>query len=371
VIDERFVATSHRFDPPPDAFERLRRRRERKRRNQRIAAGVVGIAVFVAAVWVVTSGGSFDRSRSTLIPGGAGTGPGVTGPTEPTIAPGAGGVVGLPLEDATPSTPEHGRLVLYLEGSTGAPWTAMWVYADGRVIWGDVGGVYPAGAPAEGATGFVEQHLTPSWVEFLQDQVISTGLFEHDLALLRGPSDPPFLTIQARNGDRLVWLTWAVEENYRVPKDAPPATPEQANQIRGIYSLLADPTSWPASAWENQDPETFVPSRYQVWLRVFPDHGDGPDVTVGEREVALLPAPAGDLLRQATKLDPAGYEVATEDARAFVEALIEAGLEPLAMPMGEAVVRFSLEHPNHPGNSLFVFFGPVLPHGEPVFLGPG
>ena len=81
-------------------------------------------------------------------------------------------------------------------------------------------------------------------------------------------------------------------------------------------------------------------------------------MTVGEREVALLPAPAADLLRQATKLDPAGYEVATEDARAFVEALIEAGLEPLAMPMGEAVVRFSLEHPDHPGNSLVVFFGP-------------
>ena len=134
----------------------------------------------------------------------------------------------------------------------------------------------PRRCSAEGATGFVEQHLTPSWVEFLQHQVISTGLFEHDLALLRGPSDPPFLTIQARNGDRLVCADVGGGENYRVPKDAPPATPEQANEIKGIYSLLADPTSWPASAWEDQDPETFVPSRYQVRLRVFPDHGDGP-----------------------------------------------------------------------------------------------
>jgi hypothetical protein len=39
--------------PPPDGFERMLRRRDRKRRNQRIAAGVVGIAVFVAAVWVL------------------------------------------------------------------------------------------------------------------------------------------------------------------------------------------------------------------------------------------------------------------------------------------------------------------------------
>jgi hypothetical protein len=37
----------------------------------------------------------------------------------------------------------------------------------------------------------------------------------------------------------------------------------------------------------------------------------------------------------------------------------------------EAVVRFGLEVPYEPGNSLFVFFGPVLPHGEAVFLGPG
>ena len=68
MIDERFVATSHRFDPPPDAFERLRSRRDRKRRNQRIAAGVVGIAVFVAAVWIVMSGLSFDRS-TPAVPG--------------------------------------------------------------------------------------------------------------------------------------------------------------------------------------------------------------------------------------------------------------------------------------------------------------
>jgi hypothetical protein len=39
--------------------------------------------------------------------------------------------------------------------------------------------------------------------------------------------------------------------------------------------------------------------------------------------------------------------------------------------MGEAALRFRLEDPYEPGNSLYVFFGPVLPHGEAVFLGPG
>ena len=45
------------FAPLDLELEHLLRRRDRKRRNQRIAAGVVGIAVFVAAVWAVTTGG--------------------------------------------------------------------------------------------------------------------------------------------------------------------------------------------------------------------------------------------------------------------------------------------------------------------------
>jgi hypothetical protein len=50
--------------PPSDlALERILRRRDRKRRNQRIAAGVVAISVFVGAVWIVTSAGSLDRTQ--------------------------------------------------------------------------------------------------------------------------------------------------------------------------------------------------------------------------------------------------------------------------------------------------------------------
>jgi Tol biopolymer transport system component len=54
------------------------RRRGRKRRNQRIAAGVVGIAVFVLAVWIVTTGGSLDRSETPAVSGSAETGPAVS-----------------------------------------------------------------------------------------------------------------------------------------------------------------------------------------------------------------------------------------------------------------------------------------------------
>src|SRR5829696_1730455 len=58
---------TRRFIQPDGAFDRLVRRRDRKRRTQRIAAGVVGIAVFVAAVWIVTSVGAFDRTQTPAV----------------------------------------------------------------------------------------------------------------------------------------------------------------------------------------------------------------------------------------------------------------------------------------------------------------
>jgi transglutaminase-like putative cysteine protease len=60
---------------PPDGLDGLRRRRDRKRRNQRLSAGVVGIAVFVASVWIVTSGVPFDRTEGPAVSGAAGSGP--------------------------------------------------------------------------------------------------------------------------------------------------------------------------------------------------------------------------------------------------------------------------------------------------------
>jgi hypothetical protein len=79
VIDERdvFEKSFRRYEPEGGSFERLVRRRDRKRRNQRIAAGVVGIAFFVPAVWMVTTGGAFDRSTPAA-PGSE------TGPTQTT-----------------------------------------------------------------------------------------------------------------------------------------------------------------------------------------------------------------------------------------------------------------------------------------------
>jgi hypothetical protein len=69
------------FAPLDLELESILRRRDRRRRNQRIAAGVVGIAVFVVAVWIVTSGGAFDRS-TPAVPGGLETGSTQSSPNE-------------------------------------------------------------------------------------------------------------------------------------------------------------------------------------------------------------------------------------------------------------------------------------------------
>lgn len=86
------------FEPMPDALERVLRRRDRKRRDQRIAAAVVGIAVFVAAIWIVTSVKSLDRS-------------------EPSIGP-AGDVTGRPIAVGPPPEPDY---VLHLNTGNVTP----------------------------------------------------------------------------------------------------------------------------------------------------------------------------------------------------------------------------------------------------------
>jgi len=54
--------------------ERTLRGGDPKCLNQRIAAGVVGITILGAVLWIVTSGGAFDRS-TPAVPGGSETGP--------------------------------------------------------------------------------------------------------------------------------------------------------------------------------------------------------------------------------------------------------------------------------------------------------
>ena len=332
------------FEPMPDALERVLRRRDRKRRNQRLAAGIVGLSLFVSAVWVVTSGGSFDRTETPAVPGGSETGTKETGPS---VAPDpfAEGISGLPPEGATPSTPESGELVVELANQ-------VWVYADGRVI----SSVYDY--TLEPYSGLVEQHLTPEGVEFLRSNVLSTGLFEHDLELAREDNPNCCLEIRVRDGDRLVWVR--LGPRYALlDHQAPVATPEQVTALQSLEALLSSPASWPASVWTDQGIRAYVPTSYSFCSRY----------AEPTRVLALLPEPARDLLGAGyLKADgdgspqPTCTRMTTEEARALA-GILRAEFGQNGGPLG-----FSFEDPKVLGSSIRIAMNPVLPHDAWAWL---
>ena len=205
---------SRRFIQQDGAFERLVRRRDRKRRNQRIAAGVVGIAVFVAAIWIVTAGATTDRSLT----------PATSGATvAPNLGPYPTGLVGLPPEGSIPSNPWIGDLsVDFLFGHTDTDGGRfhMSVYADGRVIWERLGNPSGEGPP----TGLIEQRLTREGVELVRAQVQFVAPFDDDLHYVAAHG-LHYGEVRIALGDRLVGLSWGDLYGDEMPEDLPEITP--------------------------------------------------------------------------------------------------------------------------------------------------
>jgi hypothetical protein len=165
VIDQASVErAAERFKVPDGALERLIRRRDRKRRNQRISAAVVGIAVFVVAVWIVTTGGPLDPTQPA-VPGPTETGPTATS----SVAPYAewdgyeGGSLGhgsIPPEGVALSSPAVTEVIAhYSEFRAGF----VLVYADGRVIWV--------------ADKVYERRITPEGVDLVRSGAVEASAF--------------------------------------------------------------------------------------------------------------------------------------------------------------------------------------------------
>lgn len=328
-----------------------------------------GLAVAAAAVVGIVVGGL------ALLPGN--TGVGGPPPASPSVAePSADGrIVGLPPEGATPSSTEPGELVLRFEGYSAPGWT-MWVYRDGRLILARIMH-RPANANAA-YIGLTEQRLTPSGVEFLRAGAIASGLFEGDLMLAREGKVPSF-DVQVHNGERLVRVIWA-SRGIAGP-NARDATPEQERALRALDSLLISRSSWPPSAWADQVQKSYVPSEYSICFGVrardaAPGTWAGPFDQA--RILAVLPDAAQDLLRTA---DPARQSVmhadagcsraTTDDARLVARILDGAGLQREPLRRGEYWLAYQVEDPRLPGYTIWIQFGPVLPHGEATWLGPG
>jgi hypothetical protein len=275
---ERFTTL---FEPPDPSFGGFLQRRDRRRRNERVAAAAVGLAVFAAMVWAVANGGI---PRTTRPP-----------ETEPTIAPSYPGAVGLqklPPLGATPSSPRRGELVLsfsYGHTDGGDPGRfSLWLYADGRLIWERLGDGIHEGLPA---TGLIEQRLTPEGVERVLSEVVSTGLFDHDLDLASGQGLFSG-EVGVRDGERLVRVTWGDGYDDGEQRTAP--TRHQADSLRRLDARLLNPTAWlPASAWERRELGPFLPSRFAVCY----NHTNEETSPQFEDVLAVFPPTAANLLR--------------------------------------------------------------------------
>lgn len=388
---------------PPGSFERLIRLRDRKRRNQRITAGVLGIAVFVAAVSIVVSGAWFDRTQTPAVQGPTETGPAETGPTalDPVVPP-----PGIPPHGATPSFPETGELILSVVASGDAPardeLTEMYVYADGRLIWSRDGAL-PEGTNGYN-TGLVEQRLTPEGVELMRSEVISSGLIGLGLdpepdsgVMVDGEADPdtfPFVgIITVPDADRLLGREFA-DEGYS-PYNCPPgcphiATAEEERRLQTLYARLTDPASWlPASAWADQEIRAYVPSRYRVC------YGGTTETIERDRVLNALSGPVAELLEArdaengrfnmylsfsdwAAGVRVTGYcsELTTEEARDVVRGLDDGGFEREQLPTyangpgGEyahATFEYIFSVPG-PAGTAALWIDPHLPHGDAICI---
>jgi hypothetical protein len=314
VIDERELVERavRALVPEEPSFDDLIKRRHRKRRNQRIAAGVVGMAVFVAAVWIVTSGLSFDRSETSVVPGGGVTGSAETGPTG--ASPDGWDGYGVPPNGTTLSSPVEGQPIL--EQSYGGEvrlgertvlcpygcrkWyhTFRIVYADGRVLWwgslrGSGGGDYVK-----------ERRLTPEGVDLV------------------------------RSG--------------------------------------ADPHDLPDSAWADPVARPYAPPRYSVcfWANGVRHQSAAPLLPA----VDLLPAPAKAVLsgNDPDPLYPGCLVVSTKEARAFSDVLSEEGLEAPQAPVagggvtpGDTVDSWLLRGAEAVlGEQVGIYLHPLWPDGD-------
>jgi hypothetical protein len=293
------------------------------------------------------------------------------------------GFIGLPPQEAAPSSPESGKLLLFYWGPVDGQdhgKSRFWLYADGRMI-SLLEASRPEGAN-ERSTGFLEQRLTPEGAELLRSEVMATGLIGDeddgvpayetandgdDFAIGSNPvawdsTRPlPFGTInfQIREGDQL----------YRISR---------VGDIERLFARLTDPGSWlPTSAWADREIRAYVPSRIDIAYGTWQPNSKLSAV------LKLLPASAQELLRgkhatrQPVLIGPRPDEpgepvpavwyhisVSAGEARALKAALDDAVLA-VYEPAAYAELTYVVDAPAWAARRAPVIMGfePILPHG--------
>ena len=321
---------------PTDAYDALLCRRDRQRRNQRITAGLVGIAVFVAAIWFVRDVASLNRSEKSVVPAESGsTGPAETGPT--VAFPDGWDGHGIPPEGTPLSTPAEGRPILVQDAEyeeflgertecvsqRGCRERRAWynthlvVYSDGRVLWWhDLRGACDESGCPGGGDYVLERRLTSQGIDL---------------------------------------ITSGVDLTYIVP-----------TLVRGnpVESDLPD------SAWAGVTARPYAPPRYAVCFE--PNDATRPNAFQAlDPAIDLVPASARALLDGSNhdSVHPGCLVLSTEDARAFYGIMSDAGFDPAAdhgdVTPGSAVGAWLLRGAeNIYGEQVGIYLHPLWPDGE-------
>jgi hypothetical protein len=223
----------------------------------------------------------------------------------------------------------------------------LYLYDDGRLI------------SLTGNGAWREQRLTPEAVAGVQNEIISTGLFDPDRRPL-GSHGRAGNDIQVRNGDRLVNLPLADGQDWT------PAFVRLAGRLATLQSWL------PATAWEQSEATSYVPARYAVCA---------PNTQTDPRARAALlsriPAAAAAVLKTASvpawdemlpEIDPAGHQRRGDDGLCFELPADQA--HRVAQSLDKNVDLSSRGHGylefDAPGAvTIGLLFIAILPHGAP------
>jgi hypothetical protein len=324
-----------------------------------VAVGIAAAAL-LAIVAIGVAGlpaGEFDPGRGP----GASSGASSTPASSVQATPLGDRLSGIPPEGAAPSAPGPTRLVLSLDAdvTTGRP--IMRVYENGVVLWLDPAD--PSLSPQ--SSGFVQRRLTAEGVVYVRSLVLDTGLFDHDRRL---HLDVGFFDLTLRTADASVRVVWARTDEWGLGP-ARDATTEEARALTELEGRLKDPDTWPAAVWADATDRPFVPSRNAVCLRSLPL------ATSGAHMRAELPPAVSAFLHDADRstLEQAASpgwpcsRLTGDDLHELIRLLDDAGLEH---NHEYGWLRYRLPDPTVPANTILVMFGPVLPDGELLILGP-
>ncbi len=207
--------------------------------------------------------------------------------------------------------------------------------------------------PNQDDAGFFEKRLTPAGVASIRSMVTSTGLFDHDLDLVRPGTNLSRLSIL--RGDRWVFDQWADDPSWWAGSgiERRTATASETRDLGELDRLLGDPSAWQLSSDLYAEPEIrpFVPSGVML------------DYDLSGPDLSKLPSPVRELLARYSPGSNGSDEsngcnvVPADVAREIVDALARAGYAPRTNT--PTTVDYIL--PGSDGGRSNLHLSPVLP----------